>query len=70
MVRSRNIVHAKNSWKEWIDIDEKWFDLINLKGKERYHDDSPRNKVRLISKQSTKKLMKVCATARPSTEHK
>ena len=22
-------VHAKNSWDEWIDIDEKWFDLVN-----------------------------------------
>ena len=30
-------VRAKNSWNEWIDIDEKWFDLINLKRKERYH---------------------------------
>ena len=48
-------LHAKNSWNEWIDIDEKWFDLVNLKRKERYHDDSPpRNKVRLISKKKLK----------------
>ena len=51
-------VHAKNSCNEWwIDIDEKWSNLVNLKRKERYHDDSPRNKVRLISKENTKKLM-------------
>ena len=63
-------VDAKNSWNEWIYIDEKWIDLVNLKRKERYHDDSPKNKVRLISKQNTKKLIIICATARPSTEHK
>ena len=43
-----------NSWNDWIDIDEKSFHLVNLKRKERYHDDSPKNKVRLISKQNTK----------------
>ena len=51
-----------------MDDDEKWFNLVNLKRKERYHNDSPRNKVRQHKKANDNTY--VCATARPSAEHK
>lgn len=58
-----------NRWDNWVDVDEKWFDLTNMRRKERYHADSPKKYYACSSKGNPVRLMVLAAVAKPMPEY-
>lgn len=61
--------HLRQSWEHWVDLDEKWFYVVRIKGwvwiLPGYMDPDDIKAIRVESKRYIQKVMYLCAVAKP-----